>query len=96
MRSSHQVETDIRVIVDLVVEPSDVGTLVCSIDGTASGIPGAFTDALERADLSGKSSARFHELLVEYAECVALEKNLEIPKSVVLTFTSGKTILTTQ
>lgn len=96
MRPSHQVETDIRKITDLIVKHSDVGTLTCSIDGTASGIPGAFADALDRADVSGKSSERLHELLVEYAGCVGVERDSEIPRFVMVTFDSGKVILTTR
>ena len=96
MRPSHQVGSDIRQITDIIVEQSDVGTLTCSIDGTASGIPGAFTDALDRADVSGHSSGRLHELLVEYAECIGFERNMEIPRFVILTFNSGKTNLTTR
>lgn len=53
----------------------------CTIEGTASGIPGAFVDALDR---EGSSSERLHELLVEFAEASAHEANGDIPKMVVI------------
>ena len=96
MRSTEQIASDIREITQRVVEDSDDGVLECSIDGTASGIPGAFIDALDRVDPTGSSSASFHKLLVEYANAVASLSRSMIPKTVVVRFSSGQTLVTTK
>jgi len=96
MRSSSQIKTDIRRITALVVEDSEVANLRCSIDGTASGIPSAFIDAIDRADTSGLSSGALHELLVEFAQSIAAETNVPIPRNITVEFRSGEVGFTTE
>lgn len=97
MRSSLQVGTEIKQIADLVIGPKDGGrTLICSIEGTASGIPGAFMDHLDQIDQSGRSSELLHELLVEYAGSIAAEMHVQTPKNVILTFKSGEMSIATE
>ena len=67
-RSSEAIAGEVRAITARVVGSNDVYTLWCTVDGTASGISAAFVDALDRADRTGRSSERLHELIVEYAE----------------------------
>ena len=96
MRSTEQIVSDIREITKRVVEDSDDGVLECSIDGTASGIPGAFIEALDRVDPTCSSSESLHKLLVEYANAVASFSRSMIPKTVVVRFSSGQTFVTTK
>ena len=57
----------------------------CTIHGTASGIPGAFVDALDRADPTGRSSEKLHVLLAEYGAAHARSEGSEtLPQAVVL------------
>ena len=96
MRTTEQIVSDIRRISQRVVEPSDEAVLECAIQGPASGIPGAFIDALDRVDPSCRSSESLHELLVEYADTVATSSRSVLPKSVILTFSSGQTFVSTK
>jgi len=95
MRPLEQIASDIRKITGMIVTPSDRATLTCTIDGSASGIPGAFVDALDRADPSGRSSEALHELLVEYASSAATPEH-RLPRAVLLEFSSGETNISTQ
>jgi hypothetical protein len=95
MRQPEQIECDIRRIASLVVKPSDDFTLDCQIDGTASGISGAFIEALDRADPSFEASEAFHELVVEYANATAKVQTGVVPRKVMLRFALGQlTIIT--
>ena len=95
MRPLEQIASEIRRITTSVVTASDRATLICTIDGTASGVPGAFADALDRADRSGRSSEALHELLVEYARGTTTPER-GVPTAVLLHFSSGETIISTQ
>ena len=94
MRATEQIVFDIRQITKGAVEDSDNGVLECSIDGTASGIPGAFIEALDRVDPTCSSSESLHKLLVEYANAAAFFSQSVIPRTVVLRFSSGQTFVT--
>ncbi len=80
----------------MVVGSSDDATLKCLIHGTASGIPGAFVEALDRADPTFRASETLHELLVEYA--VAAAASAGVPRAsrstaVILRFDRGETFI---
>jgi hypothetical protein len=79
-----------------VVALSDEVVLECPIHGTASGVPGALTDALDRTDPSYSSSESLHELLVEYADAVATFSHSALPKCVTLTFSFGQTLISSK
>ena len=94
MRTTETIASDIRQITQMVVEPSDDATLECLIHGTASGIPGAFIEALDRADPTFRTSEALHELLAEYAAASAAPP-ATTPKAVILKFERGKTFIST-
>ena len=93
MRRLKQIESDIRRITSLVTEHGDEAILECAIDGTASAIPGAFVDSLDRTDGTGEASAALHELLVEYANIMGQLKDGIVPRAITLRFSSGKTTI---
>jgi hypothetical protein len=96
LRKSTDIEKDICRITDLVLGPEEGWKIECQIDGTMSGVPAAFMDAIEREDPSGDSAERFHELLVEYANVVAVEKGIEVPRLVIVEFLAGCLNLSTK
>ena len=95
MRTTETIASDIRQITQMVVEASDDATLECLIHGTASGIPGAFIQALDRADPTFQTSETLHELLAEYAAASAVPPPATTPKAVILKFERGKTFIST-
>ena len=85
------IEHEIRLIVNSIAEPHDPSDwkLSCSIDGTCSGIPAAFCDALVRKHTDSCSSKRLHSLLPELAFAVSRETK-SLVKEVAILGSEGK------
>jgi hypothetical protein len=71
MQSVAELEESIREIIRKLPPEPGKHTLRCTVDGTSSGIPVAFVDALDRIDQSGRSSERLHILIAQLGAAVA-------------------------
>lgn len=86
-RRLEEIAGDLIAILCMLEEPTEPYSVRCTIEGTASGIPANFVDAVERAHSEGGAGEKLHELLVEYAQAhVRREGNGIAPKAVVLKF----------
>lgn len=71
MQSVAELEESIRHIIRKLPPEPGQHTLRCTVDGTSSGIPVAFVDALDRIDPSGRSSERLHILIAQLGASIA-------------------------
>ncbi len=74
-----EIEEEMRRVITMV-GTEDNFELVCHTGPKESGIPGAYADALDRADRSGESGRLFHTLLIAAYHAVLRERSIKISR----------------